>query len=218
MHEREGDFETAERLYLETLDGKRIALGEFHPDTLLTEVNLGHVAAAMETFSEARERFEAALSKCRRELGDRFWLTVNARNGLVRVYQAVGDEAAATALLADFLDAAIQASRDPDTPATELNELAWELVTHECESLRDPASAQRLAERACAMEEAAHGKRLWMYLDTLAMAQHASGDSKSAIATQRRALQQLPADVDPTSREELEAHLRLFAADVPAEF
>ncbi len=69
-----------------------------------------------------------------------------------------------------------------------------------------------LAERACAAEEAAGGGNLWVYLDTLALAQHRTGDTAAAITTQKRAITLIPEGVNDATREELETSLRTYEA------
>ena len=69
-----------------------------------------------------------------------------------------------------------------------------------------------MAERACGKEEALGGGNLWMYLDTLALAQHRTGDTAKAIETEQRALSLIPESADEATREELEINLRTFEA------
>ncbi len=68
------------------------------------------------------------------------------------------------------------------------------------------------ASRSRKIEEAAGGGNLWMYLDTLALAQHRTGDTSTAIATQKRAISLLPADGDPAVAKELKKRLAEFEA------
>ena len=101
--------------------------------------------------------------------------------------------------------------------STHLDEGAWTLLTNDIEELRDPARALGFARRACTLEEAAGGKELWSYLDTLALAQHRSGDTGAAVQTQRRAISLIPkenGDPDmPKRLAEYEAALR--SAEAP---
>jgi hypothetical protein len=83
------------------------------------------------------------------------------------------------------------------TDSGALNDTAWDLLTFEYEELRDSRRALPLAERACLLEEANNGDRLWMYLDTLALAQHMTGDTAAAIETQKRAISLMPENADP---------------------
>ena len=79
-------------------------------------------------------------------------------------------------------------------------------------SLRDPALALELAEEACRQERENNGRQLWMYLDTLALAQFETGDAEQAITTQRQVLEMLPATAE-RFRGELEKHLARYEAN-----
>ena len=89
------------------------------------------------------------------------------------------------ALLAADLDAV-------DANAFMLNSAAWILLTNEIEAERDPELALGYAKRACALCEKEAPDRLWAPLDTLALAQHETGDTAAAIETQRRVLSLMP--------------------------
>ncbi len=92
-----------------------------------------------------------------------------------------------------------------------LNDYARDLLTIEAPDLRDPAAALPLAERACALadERGTYGR--WNYLDTLAMAQHRTGDTAKAIETQKRALSLIPPDY-LSQRKEMEERLAEYEA------
>jgi len=87
-----------------------------------------------------------------------------------------------------------------------LNDYARDLLTIEARDLRDPASALPLAERACALAEERGTYGRWNYLDTLALAQHMTGDTAKAIETQKRALDLLPPEYHQ-QRKEMEQRL-----------
>jgi len=100
-----------------------------------------------------------------------------------------------------------------------LNEYARDLLTIEAPDLRDPAAALPLAERACALAEERGTYGLWKYLDTLALAQHRTGDTAKAIETQKRALGLIPPEYHQ-QRKELEERLTeyetAFATSAPS--
>jgi tetratricopeptide (TPR) repeat protein len=95
---------------------------------------------------------------------------------------------------------------DPGAFASELDGAAAGLLMSDFEELQEPDRALRLAERACALEEADKGNALWRYLRTRAAAQHLTGDTAGAIETQRRAINLCP----DSAEEDLEASLRVF--------
>jgi tetratricopeptide (TPR) repeat protein len=100
--------------------------------------------------------------------------------------------------------------RGGETPKV-LNAYARDLLTIEAPDLRDPAAALPLSERACALAEERETYGRWNYLDTLAMAQHTTGDTANAIETQRRALDLLPPDYH-LLRKEMEQRLGEYEA------
>ena len=92
-----------------------------------------------------------------------------------------------------------------------LNEYARDLLTIEARDLRDPAAALPLAERACALAEERGTYGRWKYLDTLALAQHRTGDTAKAIETQKRALGLIPPEYHQ-QRKEMEERLAEYEA------
>jgi len=91
--------------------------------------------------------------------------------------------------------------RGGETPKV-LNEYAWDLLTIEAPDLREPATALPLAERACALAEERGTYGRWNYLDTLALAQHMTGDTAKAIETQKRALDLIPPEYHQQHKEQ----------------
>ena len=118
--------------------------------------------------------------------------------GLVRAYLGLGRPDDALPLQRELLDLETAAAEQEGATATTLNAAAWTLLTHEPESLQDPERALGYAERACELAEGSSVGDLWALLDTLALAQHRTGDTAAAVATQRRALSLMPEGADPT--------------------
>ena len=79
-------------------------------------------------------------------------------------------------------------------------------MTCEPDDLRDPEAALRLARDACALTDNTNPA----ILDTLALAQHLTGDTPAAIETAKKALSLSPPDAP--RRGELEAALAKFEA------
>lgn len=96
-----------------------------------------------------------------------------------------------------------------------LNDYARDLLTIEAPDLRDPAAALSLAERACALAEERGTYGRWNFLDTLALAQHITGDTGKAIETQRRALGLIPPEYHQ-QRRQTEQKLAEYAAALAA--
>ena len=210
LYEDEGRYSEAEPLYLQALEGRERLSGEEHPETLGVMTNLGLLYNRMERFGEAAAMFERSLPIKRRVLGVRHPWTGIAMNGLAKAYMALGRRDEAIALYRELLELSLDLAEAADADASTLNSAAWTLLTHEIDELRDPARALGLAERACTMEEGSGGGSLWSYLDTLALAQHRTGDSATAATTQRRALSLMSAE--QPERAECEQRLAEYEA------
>lgn len=188
VYEKQSRYAEAEPLYIETLEIRRRVLGEKHPDTLGTITNLGICYHLMGRYEDAALMFETSLPIKRRVLGMRHPWSSYAMQGLAMAYEALGRRDEALPLRRELLDLQTADADKPDANAWTLNDAAWKLLTYDIEELRDPARALAYARRACAAEEAVGGGRLRAYLDTLALAQHRTGDTAAAVETQRRAM------------------------------
>jgi len=136
---------------------------------------------------------------------------------LADAYMHLGRRDEALTLHRELLGFQTAAAEAPAADADSLNSAAWALLTYEIEELRDPELALAYAGRACKAEEAAGGAKLWMCLDTLALAQHMTGDTAAAVENERRAISLLPSDAPEDARRALTANLQTFeAALMPA--
>ena len=211
LYKRQGRYAEAEALNLQTLETQTRVLGEEHPSTLGTILSLGSLYCSMERFEEAAEMLEVSLPIKRRVLGLQHPWTSNAMNLLVMAYTALGRTEDALPLQRELFGLQVAAATAVDANARVLNNVAWDLLTIEDESLRDPEQGLGFAKRACALAEEAGSDRLWGYLDTLALAQHQAGDIAAAALSQRRAIALMPEGADPGMAERLaeyEAALR----------
>ena len=93
-----------------------------------------------------------------------------------------------------------------EASAQVLNAAAWELLTNEHAELQDPARALPLAQRAVDKTGGVDPA----ILDTLALAQHLTGDTVAAIETEKKALSLLPADAP--DHDDYEAALARYEA------
>jgi len=100
--------------------------------------------------------------------------------------------------------------------ALALNNYARTLLTAEPPTLRDPAAALPLAQRAVQLADQMTQTDQAMILDTLAVAHHLTGDQTHATAIAEQALTLVPASVPDAEaaqvRHELETHLATFRA------
>jgi len=94
---------------------------------------------------------------------------------------------------------------------TAANNLAWLVATARDASLRDPALAVSLAERAAAMSAVPDPS----VLDTLAAAYAAAGRYQEAARVAEQALRQVEADGPPAFAAQIRARLALYRAGRP---
>ena len=141
--------------------------------------------------SEVHTLEAATMSVQRRVLGSQHPNTLASMRGLADACLHLDRDAEAEPLLKELLEQLRPQVESEEAQASVLNDAAW-VLTRDIESVRDAARALDYAQRACAIEEAAGGGTLWEYLVTLALAQHQTGDTVAAIATQRRAVEIKP--------------------------
>jgi tetratricopeptide (TPR) repeat protein len=193
-------------MQLEAIAAQRQVVGDDNPYTLDSRTKLGHLYIAMGRYDEAREIFESTLPALQS-----FWsrpspMTFHALSGLAEAHVKLGQRQDALSRQRELIEFHRAQTDDPNAFASELDTAAAALLMPEFEELHEPDRALRLAERACALEEADQGNALWRYLRTRAAAQHSTGDPAGAIETQRRALSLCPDGAD----KNLEASLRVF--------
>jgi hypothetical protein len=87
--------EAAEKLFLETLAGKRRVLGPAHPGTALTELALARVYAKQRRFPKAEAAARAAYDTWRTRLGAEHPDTRSAAAQLATMYEEWGKPDAA---------------------------------------------------------------------------------------------------------------------------
>ena len=207
-----GQYEEAESKLLEIIEIRRRVQGPEHKFTLGAITNLGNTYLAMERYEDAAEMFETSLPVKRRILGPQHPWTAIALVGLAKAYLKLGRDDEAMPFLRELLELNISVVERRDAKPVELNNVAWLLLTHEFEELRDPRRALELARRACEAEKTAGGESLSMFLDTLALAQHRTGDTTMAIATQQKAISLQPNADDSAAMEHMLKQLAEFEA------
>ncbi len=192
LYADQGRFAEAEMLYVEGMEIKKRVLGEEHQSTLGTITNLGLLYNGLDRYEEAALMFETSLAIKRRVLGLEHPWTGFAMEGLATAYLHLHRREEAVPLYREWLGLQTAVADAPDADADTLDSAAWTLLIFEIEQVRDPTRALAYATRACTLEQAAGGPNLWTYLDTLALAQHLTGDTATAIETQQRALSLAP--------------------------
>lgn len=201
-------YAEAEVLFLQTLEIKTRKLGKEHRETLRTNMDLGLLYNSMGRYEDAAALLEISLPIKRRVLGLQHTWTLSAMSDLVDAYLGLGRGDDALPLQREVLSLELVSADSESTSANELNSAAWTLLTFVDENLRDPERALGYSQRAVAMEEESGGALSWAFLDTLALAQHKTGNTTGAIETQRRALALMPAGASP----EVAQHLAEYEA------
>ena len=191
LYSDQGHYTNSERLYLKSLEIQKRVQGEEHPNTLGRINNLAWLYNSMGRHEEAVAMFETSLPIKRRVLGRQHPWTGYAMHGLATAYLELGRTDDALPVLRDLLEHLAPQIEGPDASAKPLSSAAW-VLTREIEEIHDPARALEYAQRACDLEEAMGGRILWDLLDTLALAQHKTGDTAAAVETQRRAVSIIP--------------------------
>jgi tetratricopeptide (TPR) repeat protein len=215
LYRGKGRYAESERLYLKTLEIQKRVLGEEHRSTLGTITNLDNLYYSMGRHEDAAPMFETSLPIKRRVLGMQHPWTGFAMRGLAATYEALERPENALPLWIEMLDLQTAAAEAPDANAQSLNNAARTLLMYEIEELRNPTRALAYDRRACEMVETADGANLWMYLDTLALAQHKTGDTAAAIETQKRVVSLIPDD--DSKRADAEQRLNQYEAALKAE-
>jgi tetratricopeptide (TPR) repeat protein len=85
------------------------------------------------------------------------------------------------------------------------NNLAWELLMSEDESLRDPKAGLALAQRAYELKQNDSA-----VLDTLALAYFYNNDVRKAVELERKAIEAIPEDMPQSYRDPYTQHLTQF--------
>jgi tetratricopeptide (TPR) repeat protein len=202
----------ASNLFREVIERRTRTLGEDHYETLGAMTNLGLLYNRMGRYDDAREQFEICLPMMRNVLTVRHEWTRYAMDGLARAYRELDRPDDAFPLERELLSIQVSAAEQGPSSARALNAAAWHLLTHAVEELRDPSRALALAQRARAAEEASGGNSLWMYLDTLALAQHMTGDTAAAIESQKHAIELRGDSADQGMRDRLARYEAALAA------
>jgi tetratricopeptide (TPR) repeat protein len=171
-------------------------------------MDLGLLYNSMGRYEDAAALLEISLPIKRRVLGLQHTWTLSAMSDLVDAYLGLGRGDDALPLQREVLSLELVSADSESTSANELNSAAWTLLTFVDENLRDPERALGYSQRAVAMEEESGGTLSWAFLDTLALAQHKTGNTTGAIETQRRALALMPAGASP----EVAQHLAEYEA------
>ena len=193
MHKKnQGEYDQAEAIIRRVIDARTRVLGEQHVDTLTAIGNLGVILTSKKMHGEAEVELSRAWSGMRDTLGDGHPTTLRVLNLLASNLEEQGWPARSRPVIDQIIQSARTLAEQAEIPPGELNDLAHTLLFMRPIEQRDVKTALALTTRACEIERARNGRDLWRYLDTLAVAQHACGDSSAALATQRECIKLIP--------------------------
>ncbi|MEZ6036342.1 MAG: tetratricopeptide repeat protein [Planctomycetota bacterium] len=212
----QGQIDRAEPLLLEQVANYAESHGTDSPVYGAMVTNLGQAYLRSGRYADAAAQFEISVPIKRQTIGLTHIWTQNAINGLSDAYAQLDRRDEALALQRELLEATSKAAKHAAAPTMLKNQVAQTLVTHRFEELQDPALALELATAACARAEKRRESSLWACLDTLALAQHRTGDDAAAAATMQRALELAPADADASEKERMQRQLSEFKAAAAA--
>jgi serine/threonine protein kinase len=195
---------------------RRRLLGDEHPDTVDSMGTLADSYHALSRFEDAARLHEDVLAVRRRELGDDHVYTWRSMVQLAKDYVNLGRCPEAFRLYEQGIERFRGTFGDGywDTLST-MNEYAWFLLSCRPPEFRDPQAAQRTAETVCSIAERTRPSVLYQFLDTLALAQHMTGDTAAAVKTQQRALVLAPSDLSEQRRRGFEDRLAAYQAALP---
>ena len=208
----QGRYAEAEPLALQTLEIRERQLGKEHPNTLGMYTNIGSLYNAMERCEDAAQMFEVSLPIKRRVLGLQHPWTGYAMEGLVTAYTGLGRIEDALQLQDERVDLLVTAASRPDATTSALTRAAQALLAEDLGEPLDSEQALAFAQRACDIAEANGSGATWDTLSTLALAQHKTGDSETAVETQVRALEERPEDLAPKALADLTQALAKYEA------
>jgi eukaryotic-like serine/threonine-protein kinase len=208
MYMTQARYAEAELLIVETLEIGRRVLGEEHPVTLKSFSILSMLYYDQGRYAEAEPLYMQTLEIRKRLLGDEHPSTLSSMNNLANCYISLDrfDDAEPLLLRTLKVRRRVLGEKHPHT-AYAMYSLGQLYIRTGREQ-----EGRKLAEEACRDEERA-GTELWRYLDTLALAQHMTGDTAAAVATQQRALDLMPDGADPEMADRLVEYQAALAGD-----
>ncbi|KAG8718742.1 hypothetical protein FRC09_012178 [Ceratobasidium sp. 395] len=137
IHTENGQWREAEKLWVKVVDARKRALGEQHPDTLISMSNLALTYEYQGRWDEAEALQLQVLDAEKQISGERHPSTLNSMNNLAMTYQSLGRLDEAETLLIQVLEARKQVlgERHPDT-LVSMNNLA---LAYDSQGLWDEA-------------------------------------------------------------------------------
>jgi len=194
------------------LDDCLRVLGPDVPWTVDVKADLAWTLLDTADYEEAEELLYEVHEARTRSHGAEHEMTMNALEGLARLYRDTRRDAELTSVVRLLLAATRRRAESPDGTPWDFQQLSWYLQGEELPEARDVDESLLWAERA----NKATGYRVPRYLDVLSDARRSAGDLEGALEAQERSLD-LMSGVDPMRgyheerRDELRAEIQ--AAD-----
>jgi tetratricopeptide (TPR) repeat protein len=207
VYEAQGRYTEAEPLQIAALEGRKRELGAEHPSTLYSMMGLAELRWGQGRYEEGERLFVEALEALKRVLGDKHPNTLRCTIGLADLYSGQGRHEEARPLVEMLVSLFDGRPGIAKTNPGLKDRYASLMLTCEPSELQDPQVALRFALEANEMT----GFEIAVFLDTLALAYHRTGQTATAIETQRKALALLP-ERETHSRAEFEQRLAEFEA------
>jgi serine/threonine protein kinase/tetratricopeptide (TPR) repeat protein len=211
LYEAQGRDEEAIELQTQVVAITAIVLGEQHSFTLRTMRNRGLFYSKMGRYDDACVAYEKELLTRRATKGMTHVGTWRTMRDLGDVYETLGRKEDALVLYRELLANLPTTPDGGDDLPYALFSVAW-VLTRDIDGLRDPDRALEFALRDVDVTRAKRGRADLRSLVTLALAQHLSGDTTGAIATQKRAIARLSPRASKAVRTAYEANLRTYEA------
>ena len=206
-----GDFRRAEEMAREAWSLMRLGYGDDTWFAAIAAREVGLSLLGQERYAEAEPFLVDSYAILVAQTGEDAGETRSVRRNIIDLYFAWDKPERAGPYVQTNLEAARRAAEAPGASANDKNVCAWNLLTCEPADLRDPETALRLAREASTMTNHSNPP----ILDTLALAQHLTGDTTAAIRTEKKALSLLT--VDNPGRSNYEAAIARFEAAVESE-
>ncbi len=216
LRELTHDYEAALVLRVQAVEIAPGLIGQSNPHTLNLRSRLAALYARMGRYEEACRVYETDVNERRRIAGvSQRSPTWTAMEGLGTCYEHLGRDADAMIVYRELLDNLPADERDASASPRALTTVAW-VHLRAIDEVHNPSRALRFAQQAVELvrsrDRAQKNPQFHRMLDTLASAQHQTGDTVSAIETERLAIASVQGWLRPELLEEYQSRLEAYEA------
>jgi serine/threonine protein kinase/tetratricopeptide (TPR) repeat protein len=183
--DQRGTYEEAEQLYRRLVAGYTAVAGEEDVYTLRHLASLAELLYQVGRFDEALAVRRRRLDVLSRHIGTRSAVTWGEMDRLAEELLRCGRIDAAHDVTRRLTELVHDAAAERPNDANLLNTCAWLLLNCDPVAMRDAPAAVALAERSAELSNWESG----LILDTLALGYYRAGDTRRALAIQRKALE-----------------------------